>query len=144
MYKLETIDWLFFSLEKFAGIKKNLFFKNLIFSLRQRLKYGIKEGLLNLIKIKWIRRRRARKLFDNGIKNMEHILCEGFENLSKIIDHKIAKKIKNEEDIKENKEEENKIRIRNVSSDEIEQLLVNDRIYEEDKKKFDKSLFDYF
>jgi helicase len=62
--------------------------------LRIRVKYGIKEELLPLIRLEGIGRARARKLYNHGIKSIEILRKIPIQTLSLIIGPKIAEKIK--------------------------------------------------
>ncbi len=71
--KLDIADWLIFSSNE---IVKLLNFKNLskeLIKTRLRMKYGVKEELLGLLRLKQIGRVRARKLFRNKIKTIEDV-----------------------------------------------------------------------
>lgn len=94
-YKLNIADWLVYCLGEFSKIL-NLrdVFKELI-NLRIRLKNGVKEELLPLVKIKGVGRVRARKLFKNGLKDIKAIKSTDFVTLAQILGSvEIAKKIK--------------------------------------------------
>ena len=71
--------------------------------LRKRLKYGVKKELLPLIRIKDVGRVRARKMFNAGIKGVEDIKNTKLEVLAKLVGQKIAEKLKERLEIKEEK-----------------------------------------
>ena len=98
--KIETVDWLLYATEEIARIirKQNLITD--IRKLRTRLKYGAKEELLPLLKLKNIGKVRARLLFRNGIKDLGDIKKIEFNKLSNLIGKKIAEDIKNQLGIK--------------------------------------------
>ena len=60
------------------------------------MKYGIKDELFDLVSMRGIGRVRARKLFNNGIKNASDILSADLKILSELIGPSLAKKIKNQ------------------------------------------------
>ena len=96
--QLLNIDWLIYSgeeLAKLLGLKKS---GNRARELRLRIKYGINKELLPLIVIKGIGRVRARKLYDNGIRNPLELRNMTTDNLVKLIGKKTAEKIKQDID----------------------------------------------
>ncbi|NMC77258.1 MAG: DEAD/DEAH box helicase [Candidatus Methanofastidiosa archaeon] len=84
----ESMDWLLYSFEKIS----HLFRRNLpqIRSLRTRVRYGVKEELLDLVEIKGIGRIRARRLYNEGIKNREAINIDNLHVIKKVLGEKIA------------------------------------------------------
>jgi len=84
----ENMDWLLYSFEKIS----HLFRRNIpqIRSLRTRVRYGVKEELLDLIEIKGIGRIRARKLHNEGIKNREAINIDNLKSIKKLLGEKMA------------------------------------------------------
>lgn len=96
--KLEIADWLLYSM---AEIGKILFFREEVIKeirkLRKRMRYGVKEELLDLVRVKGIGRKRARKLFDGGIKNLKLLKAASVEKIATILKSKVlAEKIKKE------------------------------------------------
>jgi len=92
--KLEAADWLIYAIEeisKITGLKKII---SDIIRLRVRIKYGVKEELLALLKLKDIGRVRARKLFKNGIKDISDVKKADISTLTQILGKNIAIKIK--------------------------------------------------
>ncbi|MFT4304891.1 MAG: helicase-related protein [Candidatus Woesearchaeota archaeon] len=100
--KLETADWLLYTCEEILRIirKHNLISE--IRKLRVRLKYGVKEELLPLLRLKNIGRIRARLLYRNNIKDLGDIKKIEFNKLSNLIGKKIAEDIKSQVGIKIN------------------------------------------
>jgi len=94
--KLNIIDWLFYSTEELSRIQD---FKNSVSILRRlrlRLKYGVKEELLTLLKLKEVGRVRARKMYSQGIKTLRELRKADFFTLSKLLGEKTALKVKNQ------------------------------------------------
>ena len=93
--KLNVADWLIYSTVELARV---LFFKNIIADLmktRVRLKYGVKEELLPLLKLKNIGRVRARKLYNNKLKTTIDLKKASVETLTQILGgRKIAENLK--------------------------------------------------
>ena len=148
-YKCETLDWLLYCIEEFSLLRKNFFLNNFFKNLRKRLKLGIRFELLSLTSIKGIGKKRARKLYDKNIKNIQDLVNSNPQSLEKILGEKTTKKIlellkqENEHLNNENLKPKN-IRIRNVYEEEIEELLLNDKIYEDVKITKNRNLDEFF
>jgi helicase len=69
----ETANWLCFCLREISKNTEKADLLEEISKLRQRIVYGIKEELLELVKVKGIGRVRARKLYSHGVKNLEDL-----------------------------------------------------------------------
>lgn len=94
--KLEEADWLLNSSSEFARL---LGFLNLIKDIRKtqvRMKYGAKEELIPLLKLRNIGRVRARILVRNGIKNLGDIAKADMTKLSQLLGNALAKDVKNQ------------------------------------------------
>ncbi len=93
---IQTAEWIAYAASEIARLK-GVFnhAKNLII-LRERIKHGVREELLDLVKIKGIGRVRARALFTHGIKNLDDLIKTDITKISKIpgIGLNLAKKIK--------------------------------------------------
>ncbi len=92
--KLMNVDWLLYSVHELAlllGYKDTL--KDLK-KLRVRIKYGVKEELLPLVRLEDIGRIRARKLWSNNLKSLEDLRKISLDVLQKIIGKNIALEIK--------------------------------------------------
>lgn len=92
--KLDNADWLLYSCEEMASLLKLHKIISEIKKLRFRLKYGVKEELLALLKLKDVGRVRARKLFNNQVKNLGDVKKASYSTLSQLIGVKVAAKIK--------------------------------------------------
>ncbi|MDC8452324.1 MAG: helix-hairpin-helix domain-containing protein, partial [Candidatus Nitrosotalea sp.] len=77
-------DWLIHALYEIAKLEKKDEILSEIDALRSRIVYGIKEELVDLVKVKGIGRVRARILFKNGIKTTEDLSKISIERLAKI------------------------------------------------------------
>ncbi len=69
----ETSDWLTYCLYELAKLLERADLLEELVVLRKRILYGIKEELVDLVRIKGIGRVRARKLFDHGIRSIEDL-----------------------------------------------------------------------
>lgn len=74
MYRMtELADWLLYCLYELAKLLERADLLEELAVLRKRIQYGIKEELIELVQIRGIGRVRARKLFTNGIRNLEDL-----------------------------------------------------------------------
>ena len=80
----DNADWLTYSLYELAKLEKRDNLLDELSVLRQRIAYGIKEELVDLVKIRGIGRIRARSLYKNGIKNLHDLFEISLDNLAKI------------------------------------------------------------
>ena len=78
----ETANWLTYCLREISKHVERADLLEELDNLRRRIVYGIREELLDLVKVKGIGRVRARILYKNGIKNLD--------DLSKIPTNKLA------------------------------------------------------
>ncbi len=101
--KLEAADWLLFASEELAKIIENNEAVKEIRKLRIRVKDGVKEELLALLKLKGIGRIRGRKLYANGIKDLGDVKKTDLTTLAQILGKAIAEDVKKQvgEEIKE-------------------------------------------
>jgi helicase len=81
---VETLDWLVYSLYELAKLESRDDILNELDVLRQRISYGIKEELLDLVKIRGVGRIRSRILYKNGIKNLHDLSKIPIKDLAKI------------------------------------------------------------
>jgi len=91
--KLEIADWLVYSLIEIAKVLNLKEATPYLKKLRVRLNYGIKEELLDLVSLSQIGRVRARRLYEQGIKNISYLKKVPFATLSGILGRKIALKV---------------------------------------------------
>jgi len=89
--KLLSMDWMLYSLIEILKILRKRELANKINKLRLRIKYGVKSELLPLVKIKWIGRIKARRLFNEKIKNISDIKSN--LNAKRILGEKTFEKI---------------------------------------------------
>ena len=92
--KLNTADWLVYSLVELGKI---LFLKKqlpLLQKLRVRLKYGVKEELLPLLRLKGIGRVRSRLLHTTGLKTLGHLKRSKPGELKAVLGNKLAASVR--------------------------------------------------
>lgn len=81
---VETADWLVYCLRELAKLTGHSEILEELDTIRKRVSYGIREELTELVKIKGIGRIRARKLFNNNIKNLDDLSKIPVKKLSEI------------------------------------------------------------
>ena len=102
-YKQEIADWLFYSLEEIAILVDKESLRDEIIEikkLRKRLKYGIKEELLELVRLKNIGRVRARSLYRARFKTLGSLKIANQEVLSRILGRAVALSVKEQLGVK--------------------------------------------
>jgi len=92
--KMSIADWLLYASEEISRILNYQHLKKEIVKLRLRLRNGVKEELLPLIKIQGIGRVRARKLFFNKIKDVGDVKRADTTKLAQILGNNIALSVK--------------------------------------------------
>ena len=96
--KIELADWMLYSAEEIARLMKVMDIISGIKKLRVRLRYGVKEELLSLIRLEGIGRARARKLYYNGIRDISDVKKSDLLKLKQILGEKVADSIKKQVD----------------------------------------------
>ena len=93
---VETADWLLYAayeIAKLLGLKGELPY---IGRLRRRIRYGVREELLELVGLAGVGRIRARRLYNAGLRSLRDVASVRVEELARIpsIGRELAKKIK--------------------------------------------------
>ncbi|MHA1505741.1 MAG: DEAD/DEAH box helicase [Candidatus Asgardarchaeia archaeon] len=70
---VETADWLLYALKELSKIFRPEMSRESIDKLKMRVKYGVREELLDLVKIENVGRVRARILYQNGFKTIDDV-----------------------------------------------------------------------
>ncbi|PIY59842.1 ski2-like helicase, partial [Candidatus Woesearchaeota archaeon CG_4_10_14_0_8_um_filter_47_5] len=92
--KLNLADWLIYATQEIARILQfHALIKDLM-KLRVRLKYGVQEELLTLLRLKGVGRVRARRLYTNKIKTLKDVREASLMTLSQILGKGIAEQVK--------------------------------------------------
>ncbi|MCQ2056287.1 MAG: DEAD/DEAH box helicase [archaeon] len=81
--RVDMVDWLLYGMAEIGIVYKYSVVKT-VRNLLTRVKYGIKDDILDLVLLKGVGRIRARTLANNNIKNREDILKISEEKLSSI------------------------------------------------------------
>lgn len=92
--KLDTADWLLYTTEELTRILKFQPLLKELIKLRIRVKNGVKEELIPLLKLEQIGRVRARKLYHNKIKTIKDVREADLTKLVQILGKNIALSIK--------------------------------------------------
>jgi len=95
---VETADWLSYCLREISKHVERADLLDELENLRRRIVYGIREELLDLVKVKGIGRIRARMLYKHGIKTLDDLAKIPVNKLAEIdkIGSTIANNIKSE------------------------------------------------
>ena len=94
--KITNADWLIYSAIEMAKILRMR--TNDLIDMRVRLRYGIKEELMDLVRLSQIGRVRARLLYENGIRSVADIKADP-ERVRRILGKEIAEMIFRENNI---------------------------------------------
>lgn len=97
--RVESMDWLTYAAIEIATIFKPEAVKRLR-RLSTRIRYGVKEELVDLVSMKGVGRARARTLFDNGIRDRRDVAEADFYTLAGLprIGSSLAKSLKMQTD----------------------------------------------
>jgi helicase len=92
---IDTMDWLTYSgynVAKVLDLKEHY---DALYTLNLRVKDGVKEELLDLVKIQGVGRKRARILYNHGIKKPEDVVMN-VDKVKSLLGQKIGEKIAKE------------------------------------------------
>ncbi len=92
--KLEIAEWLLYSCRELAQSRQYRQSVKDVHRLTLRVKYGVKEELLPLLKVKGIGRIRARKLWNQGIKDVGGLNKADLTTLSQLLGKAVAESVK--------------------------------------------------
>lgn len=92
--KLETADWLFYAMEELLPLLGLHPLLKDVKKLHLRVKNGVREELLPLLRLDGVGRVRARRLYKNGIKDIGDVKDVDVTVLARIIGQKTAQRIK--------------------------------------------------
>jgi len=80
----DTMAWLTYSASRVAEVAGLRHHFKVLNRLSYRVRYGVKEELLDLVRIRYVGRVRARILYDNGYKTVSDVATADPERLSKL------------------------------------------------------------
>ena len=92
--KTDIADWLLYAAEELSKIMHYQYLVKEIVKLRLRLKYGVKEELLPLVRLENIGRVRARILFRNRLRDIKDVKNADLSTLTQLLGEKTALSIK--------------------------------------------------
>ena len=92
--KLEIADWLLYATEEISRIMHYQSLIKEIVKLRLRLRYGVKEELLPLVRLENIGSVRARLLFRNRLRDIKDLKNADLTTLTQILGEKVALSVK--------------------------------------------------
>ena len=115
--KLDRADWLIYSCVELSKILSLNDLNRFLLKARFRLKNGVREELLPLLKLKGIGRVRGRKMFDNGLRTLGDLKKIDISSLVTIIGKATARSVKEQldEKVPENMKVSDKKRIGQMS-----------------------------
>ena len=99
-YRLENADWLLYSFHELAKLLECQGLLVPLSKLRFRMKYGVKEELLELLKLSGVGKIRARKMYAQNIKTLKDVKEVKINILGAIIGDKVASNLKEQLGIK--------------------------------------------
>lgn len=94
--RLNNIDWLLYSMQELVLLLGHKEQQTPIRKVRIRIKYGVKEELLPLVRIKGIGRARARKLWNSNVRTLKALRDIPLKSLAGIVGATTAENIKNQ------------------------------------------------
>ncbi|MBI4173279.1 MAG: DEAD/DEAH box helicase, partial [Candidatus Aenigmarchaeota archaeon] len=92
--RLDIADWLLYALQEIALLAGKLDVIRDVKKLRIRLRYGIREELLPLVRLKGVGRARARALFSAGLRSLADLRSVPHDSLARLVGTKTAESIK--------------------------------------------------
>ncbi len=92
--RLNNADWLLYSMQELALLTGCRSILKDIRRVRLRVKHGVREELLPLIKLRGIGRVRARRLFSSNLRTLDSLRKVPEETLSRIVGPKTAREVK--------------------------------------------------
>lgn len=100
----EIGDWLLYSMQELARLLNKKEKLKPIRKLRTRLKHGIKEELVPLVRLKGVGRVRSRKLWKAGFKSLSDLRSAPTARIKEVVGPKTGEKIKEQLDTEDSQE----------------------------------------
>ena len=100
----EIADWLLYSMQELARLLNMKDKLKPIRKLRTRLKHGVREELVPLVRLRGVGRVRARKLWKAGFKSLSDLRSAPTARIKEVLGPKIGEKVKDQLDTKEDQE----------------------------------------
>ncbi len=92
--KITNAEWVFYAASELAKLLNKRDAANSTNKLRLRIKYGVKEELLPLVRLRGIGRVRARMLHKNNVKSLSDVKSTPVDKLEKILGNALARQLK--------------------------------------------------
>lgn len=92
--RLDIADWLLYSTQELGLLTGRMDLLKEIRKTRLRVKYGVREELLPLVRLRGIGRRRARTLYNSGVKSLKELRAIPLQSLERLIGEKTARDVK--------------------------------------------------
>jgi helicase len=92
--KLATLDWVCYAALEFTRLRGDTKIRSQLAKLRVRLKNGVREDALELLRLREIGRVRARKLIRSGIADVAAVRAADVSVLGKLVGNAVAKSLK--------------------------------------------------
>jgi helicase len=89
---IETMEWLSYSAYHVANVLNYNLHAEKLKLINLRIRDGVREDLLELVKIPYIGRKRARLLYENGIKSIEDVVLNK-EKVKSLLGSKIGERV---------------------------------------------------
>ena len=81
---VQLYNWLLYSLHEIATLYKRTTLKNFVKKIQLRIKYGVKQELLELVSLKGIGRVKARILYNHGYNSIKSLKNAKYQDLLKL------------------------------------------------------------
>lgn len=94
--RLSNADWLLYSMQELGILLDGKEVLKVLRKLRIRVKHGIREELLPLVRLKGIGRVRARKLHTSGFRTLEDLRKAPIEGLERVLGSRVAQSVKDQ------------------------------------------------
>jgi helicase len=91
--RIDLADWLFYSMHEISHLLNKMEVLKSVRKTRIRVKYGIKDELLPLVKLRGVGRVRARLLFAGGYRTLEKLREAPLTAVAQIVGPNIAKSL---------------------------------------------------
>lgn len=92
--RIDTVDWLIYSAQELSMLLGHKKLISGIRKLRVRMKYGVKEELVPLVRLEGIGRVRARRLVKGNLRSLNDLRKVSIEVLDRILGPKVAASVK--------------------------------------------------
>ncbi len=122
--KIQRMEWLLYATDELARMSNQKELLKHIRNLRVRIKNGVKEELLPLMNFKGIGRVKARKLYNNKIRNVKDIKKISAQALAQLVGTKLTISLK--EQVGEPITEELKIKTKKIPKKHRKQTKLNE------------------